>query len=124
MILKAGIAVAILVAIVWASTLGAQQANAPNYGKAEVRKMIREAHTPDQYRALANYFRAQQLAYRNQAKSEVLELERRWQFMSGPAAKYPRPVDSSRYRYEYFMYEAEQMNQRAIHYERLSAITQ
>ena len=44
--------------------------------------------------------------------------------VAGMAAKYPRPVDSSRNRYEYFLYEAGQMSQQAEHYESLSARAQ
>ena len=51
------------------------------------------------------YFRAQQTKYQRQAQEEKAEWERRSQNVTGPAAKYPRPVDSSRDRYEYFEYK-------------------
>lgn len=88
---------------------------------SEVQKMIREAHTPQQFEALAAYFRTQQQGFEKQAQSEKQEWERRSQNVTGPAAKYPRPVDSSRNRFEYFNYEARQMAQQTAHFESLSA---
>lgn len=87
---------------------------------AELTKMVREAHTPQQYKALADYYRSRETAYEQQAQSEKAEWERRSQNITGPTAKYPRPVDSSRNRYEYFAYEAQQMSQQAAHYDGLS----
>jgi hypothetical protein len=89
--------------------------------KADLQAMIRNAHTVQQYQALATYFRLRQQAFKQQAHSELQELERRSADVTGPAAKYPRPVDSSRNRYEYFTYEAQQMSQQAAHYESLAA---
>jgi hypothetical protein len=94
-----------------------------NYSHAELQQMIRNAHSPQQYQALAAYFRSRQQVFEQQAQSEKLEWERRSQNVTGPAAKYPRPVDSSKSRYEYFTYEAQQMSSQAAHYESLSAST-
>lgn len=101
----------------------ADPSSAPQYSKTEVHRMMREAHTVDQYRALADYFRAQQQHFEFQAQAEKEEWERRSQNVSGPAAKYPRPVDSSRNRYEYFTYEAQAMQQQAAHYDGLASGT-
>ncbi|HLY41806.1 MAG TPA: hypothetical protein VKR52_11360 [Terracidiphilus sp.] len=95
--------------------------SATRYSKADVHKMIREAHSADQYRALAGYYRAQQANFRQQAKAELQEWDRRSQNVTSISAKYPRPVDSSRNRYEYFAYKAKEMEQRALHYENLAA---
>jgi hypothetical protein len=83
--------------------------------------MIREAHTQQQYQTLAEYFRSQQQAFEKQAQSEKVEWDHRSLNVTGPAAKYPRPVDSSRNRYEYFIYEAEKMGLQAAYFESLSA---
>jgi mannose-6-phosphate isomerase class I len=91
---------------------------------AQVEELLRSAHTVEQYQMLASYFHARQLAFEQQAQSEKLEWERRSQNITGPAAKYPRPVDSSRNRYEYFTYEAQHMGQQAAHYDNLSASAQ
>jgi hypothetical protein len=85
--------------------------------------MMREARTADQYRTLADYFRSQQQHIELQAQAEKEEWQRRSQNVSGPAAKYPRPVDSSRNRYEYFSCEAQEMQRQAAHYDDLAAST-
>jgi hypothetical protein len=99
-------------------------AQVPQYSRAEVKQMIQDAHTSQQYQALAAYYRARQHEYKEQARAEMREWERRIQFDWGPAEKYPRPVDSSRNRYEYFTYEANQMSQKAAHFEGLANSTQ
>jgi hypothetical protein len=86
--------------------------------------MIRDAHTAQQYHEIATYFESRQQSFEQQAQSEKLEWKRRSQNVTGPAAKYPRPVDSSRNRYEYFTYEAQQMAQQVQHFESLSAKSQ
>jgi hypothetical protein len=96
----------------------------PQYSKSELHKMIREAHSPDQYRSLAKYFRTQELKYQQQAQTEKMEWAHRAENTTSVAAKYPRPVDSSRNRYEYLMYEADQMNQKAARYDGLAASAQ
>jgi hypothetical protein len=99
----------------------ADESAVPNYTKAELHKLVREAHSSEQYRALARYFRGQQTKYQQQAQEEKAEWERRSQNVTGLAAKYPRPVDSSRNRYEYFNYELGLMDSQASHYENLAA---
>lgn len=94
------------------------------YSKNEVKQMVREAHTSQQYRTLADYFRSQQQMFEQEAQSEKREWERRSQNTSGLAQKYPRPVDSSKNRYEYFSYEAGQMSQQASRYEELAVKAQ
>lgn len=91
------------------------------YSRAELQSMIRAAHSTQQYQALATYFRSRQDALEKQAAAEKVELDRRSQITAAAFQKYPRPVDSSRNRYEYFTYEANQMGQQAAHYESLSS---
>lgn len=102
----------------------AQPKTAAQYSHAEVEKMIRDAHTAQQYQTLATYFRSRQLALKQQAHYEIAEWVRRSQITAGLYEKYPRPVDSSRNRYEYFSYEAQKMSQQAAHFESLSAKVQ
>ena len=78
----------------------ADESAAPNYTKPELHKLIREAHSAEQYRALAKYFRAQQAKYQQQAREEKAEWERHSQNVTSVSAKYPRPVDSYKKRYE------------------------
>jgi len=91
------------------------------YSKAELKQMEQEAHTAQQYQALASYFRSRQQGFREQARSEVPEMARRSLFTAGPALKYPAAYDSSRNRYDYFMYETRQMSQKAAYYDSLAA---
>ena len=88
---------------------------------AELKQMEQDAHTSQQYQELASYFRSRQQDFRQQAVSEVPLMAWRSQFTFSLAAKYPRPYDSSRNRYDYFMYETHQMSQKAAYYEGLAA---
>lgn len=118
------IAVAVTVALTVPALTIAQPTAAPKapaYSRAELKQMLRDAHTSEQYKALADYYRGQQQSFRERARGEWSEAIRRSAITFGPAAKYPRPVDSSMHRYEYFSYEAEQMAQKAAHFEKLSA---
>lgn len=94
------------------------------YSRAELQTMIRSANSPQQYQALATYFRSQQDALEKRAQAEKAEWSRRSQVTAAVYEKYPRPVDSSQNRYEYLAYEASQMGQRAAHYESLYANSQ
>lgn len=118
----------IALGVLMAAGTGIQGASQPTqgqrYSKSEIQQMIRAAHTPQEYQALAEYFRSEQQAFESKALVEKAEWDRRSQNVTGPLAKYPRPVDSSRNRYEYFAYEAQQMGQQADHFENLSGKTQ
>jgi hypothetical protein len=92
-----------------------------HYSKAELAQLRKEAHTPEQYRALAVYFDQRKRAFQEQANQEKKEWERRSQNVVGPAAKYPRPVDSARNLYEYYDYEADQAGVLQAQYQRLAA---
>ncbi len=120
--MKTRVAVGVIIAMLVTTfnVAHAQPTNAPHYSHSELRKMIQEAHTDQQYMELASYFRSRQQDFEQQAQSEKLEWTRQGQNVTGSAAKYPRPIDSSKSRYEYLTYEAEQMSQRASHYESLS----
>jgi hypothetical protein len=87
----------------------------------ELKQMERSAHTPEQYTELASYFRSRQQDFRQQAQSEVPVMAWRSQFTFSLYAKYPQPYLSARNRYDYFMYETNQMSQKAAYYEGLAA---
>lgn len=97
-----------------------EPATSASYSKTEIKQMAREAHTAVQYRVLAEYFNAEQIKFEQRAQSEKQEWERRSQTTSSLAAKYPRPVDSSKNRFDYFQYEADRMNQQATRYRTLA----
>ena len=90
-----------------------------HYSNSELRRLRRDAHTPEQYHALAGYYEEQQAFDNQQAASEKEEWARRSVNVSGPAAKYPRPVDSARTLYEYYASEAQRAGTLASHYEQL-----
>jgi hypothetical protein len=115
------VAVAVLFAISAGYAMCAQTTNNRQYSQSEIRQMIHDAHSAEQYQAIASYFRSRQQSFEQQAQSEKVEWGRRSQITSGPAEKYPRPVDSSKNRYEYFTYEAQQMGQQADHFNSLAA---
>jgi hypothetical protein len=89
--------------------------------KAQVKQLARDAHTPEQYGALARYFGTQQRSFMQQADDEKKEWIRRSQNIVSVAAKYPRPVDSARYLYEYYTYEASEAGQLAAKYDQLAS---
>jgi hypothetical protein len=121
-IMKAAFVSAVL-AVAAGMALGEPSTSA-GYSKTEIKQMQRDAHTAQQYRVLADYFSTQQRRFEQQAVAEKQEWERRSQSTYGLAAKYPRPVDSSKNRFEYFSYEADQMNQRAAKYQALAEKSQ
>jgi hypothetical protein len=119
--MKIQIACALLAFAVSSGIASAASVKAGNYSRSDVKKMIQEAHTAQQYQTLAAYYRSRQQAFAEQAHEEISWIARRSMNVSLPAAKYPAPLDSSRNRYESFNYEAQKMSQQAAHYESLSA---
>ena len=79
--------------------------NGDHYTRGQIKKLLRDAHTPDEYKALGKYYGEQQKNYLSQAADERREWIGR-QSTSAAAAKYPRPEDSARNLYEYLMYKA------------------
>jgi hypothetical protein len=91
-----------------------------NYTRAQIEKMVHDARTAEQYRQLAEYYRSREQEYRERAHLEEREWARRTLDDSSPC-KYPTPEDSSKYRYEYFTYEAAKMSVLAERYYLLAA---
>jgi hypothetical protein len=115
------IACALLACAASSALLRAESANSQNLSRADLKRMVQSAHTTEDYLTLASYFRWRQQQFEQQAQSEKAEWARRAANGYLAAAKYPNPVDSSKYRYEYFEYESQKMGQQAAHYEGLSA---
>lgn len=99
----------------------AETANPAHMSGSELRRMERQAHTPEQYQRVASACRAQQQYFQQEADAEMHEWIRRMQIVNPVWEKYPRPVDSSRNRYEYFKYEAQRMSDQASYYEAMAA---
>jgi len=91
------------------------------YTQPQIKKLARTAHTQEQYSTLAAYYGKQQKDFAQQAADEKQEWERRSQITTSLYAKYPRPVDSSHYRYEYFSFKAAEAGQLATKYSQLAA---
>jgi hypothetical protein len=118
-----------VLAAIAAFTVSAGLAHAQNsmnagMSPAQAEQMLHSARTVEQYQMLAGYFHARQLVFEEKAQAEKAEWDRRSQITAASYQKYPRPADSSRNRYEYFTYEAQQMAQQAAHFESLSASAQ
>jgi hypothetical protein len=94
--------------------------NGAQYTKSQLKQLVREAHTPEQYAALATYYETRQGSYVKQAAEEKREWVRRGQNVVSIAAKYPRPVDSAQYLYEYYDQMATESGQMAERYRQLS----
>jgi len=92
-----------------------------HYTQAQLKQLALEAHAPAQYTALANYYGQQRSDYLQRAAEEKLEWDRRSQNIMSVAAKYPRPVDSARNLYEYYMYKASEAGTLEAKYNRLAA---
>jgi hypothetical protein len=121
--IKSTLALAVIgCAVAW-GTAHAAARPAQNLSGADLKKLIQNAHTTEDYLTLASYYRSRQQYFEQQAHEELVFWAQRSANVSLEAAKYPRPADSSKYRYEYFNYEAQKMSAQAAHYEGLSAQT-
>jgi hypothetical protein len=117
---KVPIACALLACATTSAFLRAESSDPQNLSRADLKRMVQSAHTTEDYLTLASYYRWRQQQFEQQAQSEKIQWARR--SMNGYlAAKYPSPVDSSKYRYQYFEYESQKMGQQAAHFESLSA---
>jgi hypothetical protein len=76
------------------------------YTKAQLRQLVLSAHTPEQYTALASYFDKQRANYLQKAEERRKEWLQLSQNVTSAAAKYPRPADSVRNYYEFYMHKA------------------
>jgi hypothetical protein len=89
----------------------------PHYTHSELKLLMRNVHTTDQYQQLASYFRSQQAIYNSKAAAEKAEWDRRKAITASPALKYPSPADSARNLYDYYASKANQMASLAQSYE-------
>ena len=92
------------------------------YNQAEIKQLERNAHAPEQYKVLAGYYGERQKSYLQQATDEKKEWGRRSQNVTGVQAKYPRPVDSARSLYEYYMYKASEAGTLEAKYKRMASL--
>jgi hypothetical protein len=113
----------IFLSLALASAANAQTAatsTTDHYSRAQLKSMMQDAHTAAQYGVLAAYFARQQKSFQAQADIEKQEWARRSTNIMLTAAKYPRPVDSARYLYDYYAYKATEAGQFAARYSNLA----
>jgi len=78
----------------------ASTADRDHYTHSQLKQLVREAHTTEQFLALASYYGQQQQVYHQQAKAVFHEWIGQWQMSGSHFAKYPTPADWARTRYE------------------------
>jgi len=123
--MKKGFLAASALSLILVSVGSAQGAVSPTedgdqYTQAQLKQLAREAHTTEQYNALANYYEKRSKDYLQQAAEERHEWVRRSQNVMGLFAKYPRPVDSARYLYEYYFEKASEAGALSAKYSQLA----
>jgi len=92
-----------------------------HYTKAQLKQLTLNAHEPAQYSALASYFSKQRENYLQKAAEKQKEWVRLSQNVTSAAAKYPRPADSVRNYYEYYMHKASEAGTLEAKYSRMAA---
>ena len=115
-----------VISIALTTAASAQEAVSPagshsRYTHRQLKQMIRDAHTPEQYSAIANYYAGLQREYLRKAEEERQEWIRRSKDVIWTGAKTPRPMDSSRYAYQCYMSEATKAESAAAKYGQLAA---
>ena len=90
-----------------------------HYTHSELKRMIRVAHTPDDFKVLANYFSDEEQKFRRKANEEKNELDRRLK-ISYPNYKIGGSVDSARGLFQYYCLKANESGQRAESYRLLA----
>jgi hypothetical protein len=90
--------------------------------QVDLKQLAHNAHAPEQYSALANYYQMQQEGYQQRAAEAKKDWERMSQNVTGNMGKYPRPVDSARNLYEYYMAKASKAATLEAKYTRLATV--
>jgi hypothetical protein len=88
--------------------------------QVQLKKMAREAHTPEQYKALAVSYEIQQQDYLKQAADAKQEWIRRTPITGSLYAKYPRPADSAKNVYECYVEKASKAGALSAKYAQLA----
>ncbi|KAA6456662.1 hypothetical protein DYQ86_24680 [Acidobacteria bacterium AB60] len=76
------------------------------YSSAQIRKMVREAHTVQQYTVLADYYAIRHRMFKRKAAEEMHIWAERNAVITPLSEKWPRPVDSARNLHDYYEYKA------------------
>ncbi|MGA2807774.1 MAG: hypothetical protein ABSE87_06535 [Terracidiphilus sp.] len=119
--MKHSLFAASIVALAVAGIGNAQETrNSVEPALVQARQLMQGIHAPEQYNSLAAQYNQQQQVYLKKAEEEKAEWMRRSQNIQVVAAKYPRPVDSARYLYEYYSYKASEAGALSAQYRALA----
>lgn len=91
------------------------------YTHSQLKQMIREAHTPEQYSALADYYTGLQRRYLREAEQDRREWVERSRNVTWTGSKAPRPMDFSRDAYQCDLSRAAKAESAAAKYGQLAA---
>jgi len=91
------------------------------YTHGQLKQMTREAHTPEQYSALADYYAGLHRQYLREAEKDRQEWVERSKGVTWTGAKTPRPMDFSRDAYQCDMSKATKAEAAAARYNQLAA---
>lgn len=91
--------------------------------QTQLNQLALAAHSPAEFKTLASYYGDREAMYLHKAAEEKAEWERRSLITVSLAAKYPRPVDSARNLYEYYIYKASEAATQQAKYTQLAAPT-
>src|SRR5450631_3036256 len=92
----------------------------PRYGRAEIKHMIRDAKTSEDFERLADYFDYQALDYKRKGQEELKELERLAVVRFHPRT-YPTQVATTRELIQRYRAKAHECSDRAHGYRELTA---
>ena len=84
----------------------------PKYSRSEIKKMIRDAKTSEDFERLGNYFDYQSLEFKQKAEEQVNELERLLA-LRYHAKSYPIQVDYTRELIKEYRIKADECSARA-----------
>ena len=89
--------------------------NRPKYSRSEIKSMIRDARTAEDFERLGNYFDYQSLVYKQKAEEQVNELARLLA-LRYHAKSYPIQVDYTRELLKEYRIKADECSARANAY--------
>jgi hypothetical protein len=112
-----------LVSVASAQSAVASTGDGEQYTHSQLKQLVREARTRDQFEALASYYAQQQQIYRQQAKAVFHEWISQWQMSGSHFNKYPTPADSARNRYEDYVAKASEAGELFAKYSELAEPT-
>ena len=105
----AGLAICVMGAVL---PLAAQ--DHAHYHRSELHRMMREASTADQYRALVTWFREEEVILRGKAEGENRDYEH---YKTSARLKVPTRADNARSMRDHYSYKADEMSELAARYE-------